>query len=298
MNVALTAMAIAGLNTAFMEALTAPYENDWRGAMLFVPSTVLLENYAWLGDVSGLEEWKDELVPRGLAEFKYTLPNKRFGEAIKLYEDDLADDQYGQSTIRVANMAEKAKAFPGQLLSQLRLNGDTGLCYDGQAFYSTTHSEGSSGIQGNLVTGTGTTVAQATADFKTAYNKLFTYKTDKGDPYVRANSRLVGVCGPLMFLTLKEALLLTTVSAGGQNVMAGLVSQIVVDQRITDNDWYLEDWGPRVKAFILQEREPVTTANTGPQSDMAVLSDAIVYRAKWRGNAGYGQWRNSVKINN
>lgn len=297
MNVVLYQLKMAGLNTAFMESM-AVYESAWQSAMLFVPSTVASENYGWLGDVAGLEEWKDELVPRGLTEFGYSLPNKRFGDAIKLYNDDLSDERYGQSKIRVADMAEKAKAFPGQLLSQLRVNGQTALCYDGQTFYSTTHVEGLSGTQGNLVTGTGTTVAQATADFKSAYGKMFTFVTDKGDPFVRGNVRLVAVCGPLMFLTLKEALLLTTVSAGGQNVMAGLVSEIVVDQRITDNDWYLEDWGPKMKPFVLQEREPVTTANTGLESDTYVLSDATVFRAKWRGNAGYGQWRNSIKINN
>lgn len=297
MNVVLFQLKMAGLNTAFQESL-AVYTTTWQDSMLAVPSTVEREGYAWLGDVSQLEEWNSELAPRGLIEFDFTIKNKRFGAAMMIYHDDISDERYGQTKIRVGDMAEKAKAFPSVLLRALRANGESGLGYDDQPFYSTTHVEGSSGFQSNLVAGTGTTVAQIQADFKVARKLLFGYKTDKGDVYVRSNPRLVAVCGPEMEIAIREGLMLTTVSAGGQNVYAGMVSAVEVDQGITGNSWYLEDRSPRVKAFLLQEREVVTPKFTAPGSDTDVKEDATLYTVKWRGNAGYGQWKHSVKIKN
>lgn len=297
MNLVLFQLKMAGINAAFMQSLEN-FSGNWQDAMLFVPSTVSNEDYAWLGDVSQMEEWNSELVPRGLTEFDYSLRNKRFGSALKIYDDDINDERYGQTLIRVSDLAEKAKMFPGVLLRNLRANGTTALCYDGQPFFSTTHSEGESGTQSNLVTGTGTTVAQVQADYKTGRGLMFGYKTDKGDVFVRENPRFVAVCGPQMEVVIKEALMVTTLAAGGQNVYAGMVSAVEVDPGITDNDWYVEDRAPRMKAYILQEREGVTPANTMPGSDTHVKEDATLYRAKWRGNAGYGQWRHAVKINN
>lgn len=297
MNVVLLLLKLAGLSTLFIETLTV-YSTAWQNAMTFVPSTKSKEDYSWLGDVSQMEEWKDELVPSGLAEFDYTLKNKRFGSALTFFNDDLSDELYGQSKLRVSDLAEKAKAYPTVLLRSLRTDGTTNLCYDGQPFFSTTHSEGDSGAQSNLHTGTGTTEAQIQADFESARGLMLSYKTDKGDPWTRENPKFVAVCSPTLDVKLRKALMLGTVSTGGQNVYAGMVSDVEVDQGLTGNDWYLEDRSPKVKAYILQEREVVTPANTMPGSDKHILEDKIFFRVKWRGNAGYGQWRHAVKINN
>lgn len=298
MNIVLALMRLAGLLTIFQEAVMV-YSTAWTAAMTFVPSGKTSEDYGWLGDVSQMEEWKDELIPSGLSEFSYTLKNKRFGAALDIFLDDLADDLYGQTKIRIANMGEKAKAYPTVLLRSLRVNGETNLCYDGAAFFSTTHSEGTSGNQSNLYTGTGVaTDAAIQADFDGARTLMFSYVTDKGDPWVRENAQLVIVCAPGNETKIRKALMLGTVATGGTNVYAGMVTGVEVDQGLTGNDWYLEDRAPRLKAYILQEREKVDMANTLPGSDTHVKTDKIFFRAKWRGNAGYGQWRHAVKINN
>jgi phage major head subunit gpT-like protein len=297
MNIVLLKMKLAGLQAAFMQEIGV-YQTNWQNEVLLVPSGKSSEDYAWLGDVVGLEEWKDELIPRGLSEFSYTLKNKRFGRAMKVFVDDLNDDQYGQTKLRIAGLAQKAKAYPSTLVRDLRTNGKSGLCYDGQPFYSTTHSEGSSGTQSNLVDGTGTTDAEIVADFETGRTQLFSLVTDTGDPWPRENANLVVKCGSSMTIKLRRNLMAATVSTGGENVLSGMVSAIEEDPGISGNSWWIDDRGPMIKPFILQEREGVTLASTDPGSDTFVLTDAVITRAKWRGNGGYGQWRNSVMIDN
>ncbi len=299
MNVMLAKMKIAGLNAAFMGVVQGGLP-PWQDAALLVPSGKSAEDYGWLGDVAELEEWRDELIPRGLLEFGFSIRNKRFGGAIEFEIDDLNDDQYGQAKLRVQDLADKGRQYPGRLISSLRAAGETTLCYDGQYFHSTTHSEGSSGTQSNLHTGTGTSDAQIQADTESALALMGAYKTDKGTPIVRTGRRLVGVCAPALEIKLRRALMLQTLSAGGQNVFAGLLSDIEVDPLLTGNSWYIEDRAPRVKAYIVQEREALSAANTGlgDGSETFVLRDRIIYRAKWRGNVGMGLWQHSVKIKN
>lgn len=298
MNIVSILLKLAGLNTAFQTELGI-YEPPGRDMVTEVPSGKLQEDYGWLGDVAEMEEWKDELIPQGLREFNYSIKNKRFASPpIKIFADDLADEQYGQLLIRIADLVRKALAFPMKLVRTLRLAGETTLCYDGQNMYSTTHSEGDSGTQSNLVTGTGTTDAQMGADFDTAWGLLFGYKTDKGSEWPRENSQLVIVAGKATYLVLRRKFMIADVTGGGTNPYYGLVKDVRLDQGITGNSWYLDDIAPMVKAFILQNRQPVEPRHTGPESSKWVLSDLIYYTAKWRGNAGFGQWRNSVKIKN
>lgn len=296
MNVVTAKLKEAGLHTAFQERVEA-YQAPGMELAMVVPSTRREETYAWLGDVPQLKESLDEFAPEGLLEHDYTLKNKRFRAAIQVYEDDLSDELYGQTKLRVEDMAQKGKEFPSILLSQVRANGETNLCYDGQPFHSSTHVSGNSGTQSNIVTGTGTSVAQLRTDLITGRARLFGFKTDKGDVIVRRPS-LYAVVGPALEIAMLEAAMLATVSTGGQNVLHGLIAGVLVDQNLTGNSWYLEDAAPLVKPYIVQNREDLSLANTGIESDSYVIHDKTTWRVKWRGNVGYGLWQHSVKIKN
>lgn len=297
MNVVLFTLKMAGLNTAFQQAYEV-YKGPWDDAMMRVVSTGDSEHMGWLGDVPQMQEWKSELAPQGLNEFDYWIKNRRFGVSLLIKNDDLADDRYAQVVIRISSLAENALEYGSVLLRDLRTNGETALCYDGQPFFSTAHQEGDSPAQSNLVAGTGLSVAQIQADHKTARAKMLGYVTDKGNTFVRSNPRFVAVCSPDAELALKEGLMLTTLSAGGQNVHSGLVSAVEVDPGLTGNSWYLEDRAPKIKAFVYQIRQEATPKHTMPGSDTDVKDDATLYVVKMRGNGGYGQWRNCVKIKN
>lgn len=286
-------MKAAGLNTAFFDAIKG-IKPPWEDAATKVPSGKSAETYAWLGDVPQMSEWKDELIPEGIKDYSYLLVNKRFGASALIYADDLNDDQYGQAKLKIESMAGPAANFPGTLVSALRTGGETGLAYDGTAFFSAARAEGS-----NLVSGTGVaTTATIEADFESALANLHMTKTDKGQTFDRTNMRLVAVCGAATEMKLRRALSAGTTANGGVNVLAGIVSAIEVDTSITGNSWYLEDRAPLVKGYIVQDREAVDIKNTGLDSTEFIKYDRVLYRVKWRGNAGYGLWQHTVKIKN
>lgn len=293
MNVTIQKMKLAGINTAFMAAVAA-YMPLWKDAVLESPSTSDVETYAWLGDVAQIAEWKDELQPKGFAEYEYTIKNKRFAGAIEVEVDDLGDDKYGQILQRTKDLAEKAKAFPGKLLSDLRANGHTGLAYDGLPFFGTTRP----GCV-NLITGGGVaSVSAIQTDFDKAEGELLSMKTDTGDTLVRDNPRYVVVCAPKVKNIITKALKIGTTDNGGENMYYGTVTAIEVDQYLTGNSWYVEDRAPRIKGFVHQTREAATLKNTDPNGDLAVTSDKIIFRTKSRENMGYGLPHHVVKISN
>ena len=51
----------------------------------------------------------------------------------------------------MAELAERGRTHYASLLSTLIVNGATTVCYDGQYFFDTDHSEGASGTQSNKI---------------------------------------------------------------------------------------------------------------------------------------------------
>jgi phage major head subunit gpT-like protein len=284
-------MKLAGLNAAFMTRYEQ-YESPWRGCAMLVPSGKSVEDYAWLGDIAKMEELKDRPVPHGLKELKFAVANKEYQAAIKIARRMLNDDQYGQALQRINQLAEVAKVFPGELVRELRVAGTSGLSYDGQAYYGTTHTDGDS----NLVSQTGTSDAQIVADATSALTLLWSMKTDKGKAYPRTNPNFVAKCAAAMAIPLRRNLMLPTVSTGGTNVFAGIINDVQVDQGLSGNNWYIDDEGAALKPFIVQENEGVSTENTQPGTDSYVHDREILYVANWYGAGAYGMYKNSVKI--
>jgi phage major head subunit gpT-like protein len=292
MNVVLKLMKIAGLNTLFQAELEA-YEAEWRESMTVVPSTRKAEQYGWLGDVPRLAEDKGEYIPEGLKEYDYLIKNRKFKAAMEIDDDDLADDQYGHLQQRVRNYVAAAGTWPYELLLELITGGESGLCYDGQPFFSTAHSAGS-----NLVTGTGAAVDKLQADLATARALAGTFKTDKGKLWPRVRPQWWVRCSSALYVPCLQAFRVTTVAAGGENVYAGLVAGVIEDSGLTGNSWYLEDRAPSVKGYIFQLRLQPTPKNTMPGSDQDVKHDSTLYTIRARGNGGYGEWRNVIKVKN
>src|SRR3989442_799519 len=65
-------------------------------------------------------------------------------------------------------------------VSDLIVTGQTKTGYDSKNFFAANHSEGSSGTQSNLLTGTGTSQAQIEADYYSAKSALMGFKDDQG----------------------------------------------------------------------------------------------------------------------
>ncbi len=286
-----------GLRTEFMKTYAAGENNAIMELATKLDSSAASEDFGWLGNVPEMQEFKDEKAPKGLIDHNYTIKNIPYEATIKVDKFALRNDQYGQIKIRIQELAVKARIFPLKLLMTLVVNGTTQLCYDGQPFFSASHSEGDSGTQSNIVTGTGVTLTNLEDDFNSAVALMLGYKDDAGATInENATQTLLVVC-PIGLKAKFEKLLGAELIGSNTNVMKG-VARVVASGRLTGNDWYLFDVSGAIKPLILLENMPVEFGSLEGDSDEGFKRRFYLYGVEWYGSVGYGMWQKAVKIDN
>ena len=113
------------------------------------------ETYRWLGMSPAMREWIGGRQAKGFRTNGITITNKKYEATMDLPVEWIERDKTAQIMVRIAELAQRAGSHWGTLLSTLISNGTgetSGLCYDGQYFFDSDHSEGSSGTQKNLLT--------------------------------------------------------------------------------------------------------------------------------------------------
>lgn len=290
-----------GFRALFRETADA-VQPMWRRVAMEAPSDGAEENYQWLGRVPAMKEWLASKTMEQLRGMNYLIVNKDWESTIEVDRNDIEDDRLGMYRPRIAELADEAMRHPDELLSSARVSGFTaaGLCYDGQQFYDTDHVTGNSGSQSNVVSGTGFTTAQVTADFRSARAKLRTFKDDQGKPYVRRTGKLdlMITSSPDLEGVLEELATATQIGST-TNVLRGAF-EYQIDPYLTGNDWYLDYMGSMVKPFVMQIRKrPDFVALDNPNAtEMVFLRKKFAYSVEARYNLGYGLWQYSVMVNN
>lgn len=283
----------SGLQTTFMKAyeVVPTYYQDF---VTQVPSTKSSEEYGWLGDTAELREWNGERLPKALKEYGFTIKNKKYESSIRVDQDAIDDDQYGQIVMRVTQMGGGAKrSYDKQFASVIEAGAST-VCYDGQNFFDTDHSEGSSGTQSNLFT----SKALDATNSKLIIQTMEAYKTDTGHlAGIQVTHLMVPTC---LEWTAKELFDPTAVAVStdpAKAVLRGRV-KVVVNPYLSSASganapYYFMDLSGAIKPFIFQIRKPlafdqVTTAN--PDTN-AFMTDSNLYGVAGRHAFGYGDWR-------
>lgn len=288
-----------GLRADFMKAFEQVESGKVLSAAMRIPSSARQEKYGWLGSVPQMQEYKDEKKPKGLIDHDFTIKNVPFEATIAVDKFDLRDDQLGAVQMRIRDLAARAKTFPIKLMMDLLVAGTTGLCYDGQAFFSASHSEGNSGTQSNIVSGTGVTLDQITADFISARTKMMSFLDDQGQPMFEdlAQQDLLIVCAPALQGKFEQLLNSTILPNNGSNVLYK-AADLSISARLSGNDWYLLNrWGS-VKPLVLQENMPIEFGALEGNSDSGFMKRHFMYGVEWYGNVGYGLWQKAMKIDN
>lgn len=291
-----------GLNASFQQAMSLPIDERLSKLMMPMTSNGRQENMAWMENVGQLREVIDEVTIDGVYKSNFSIVNKTYAKAISVRRDDLDDDQIGGALASVAALTVRARMFPQKLLIDRLIDGTSatlGLCYDGGAFFKTTHSTGDSGSQSNLLTGTGVTLAQITTDFEAARAAMMAFKDGAGEPILETdtNLKLVVVCPPAIFARFEQLANAAYISQT-ENVLKGSFEPIM-SSRLTDvNDWYLLNVGMPLKPFVEQTRQQPTLERLAEGSDMSMLKERFVWKVRRRGNVGYGFWQMAIKTTN
>lgn len=281
----------------FMQSLMS-VNPMWMRHAMNVPITTRVMDIQWLGRAPGMREWVDTKATDQLRGFDYSVRAKDWESTIDVDRNDIEDDALGLYGPAIQMLGMRARQHPDELLSTIRKAGSAALCYDGQFFYDTDHSEGESGTQANVFSGAGVTAANVRADYFAAKSKFVNFKDDKGKPFV------LGVSDTNVVATIPSGLMAVfdelNNPAPGSTVPRTPI-QYEVDPYLTDaNDWYLDFIGFPVKPFLHIDRKPVNfVALDDPNATESVfMTKKFKYGVEGRYNMEYGFWQLSQKITN
>lgn len=288
-----------GLRAAFMKAFAnAEDPSDVMPFIMETASDGQDEEYGWLGQSPSLVEWTDERKLKALNEFEYKIPNKDYEATLQVDRNSMKDDRMGAVKVRIDDLARKARIHPRKLCFEAIEAGEVELCYDGQPFFSNSHEEGGSGVQSNLQTGTGVTLAQIKADIDKAEADMLSFKDDSGEPWNEGSVKLAIICHPQLKRKFDELNTLTMIN-NSENGMKGRISSVVYSSRLSDvNDWYIADVSEGMKPLVKQNRQDPEFNSLEGDSDNGFMRKQYLYGIDYRVGFGYGLWQKMIKVKN
>lgn len=269
------------------------------------------ETYKWLGMVPAMREWLGGRQAKGFRDNGLTITNKTWESTLEIMVDWIRRDKTRQIDIRIAELAERAAEHWAKLLSTLISNGTgstSGLCYDGQYFFDSDHSEGDSGTQLNLLTSSQVAaldVATATAPTASEAVKailgviayMLNYKDDQGEPMNASAKNFLVMTSPLLWPYLAPAVHTNQITSGETNVIKSLEADgfkisLACNPRLTYTTQFVTfRTDAPAKALIRQEEEGVKMEALAEGSEHEFKHNKHLYGVKAIHNVGYGYWQ-------
>jgi len=308
----LSSRAIIGLYYKRLEQKTGM---DWIEAISnYFTSDQESETYKWIGQVPVMREWIGGRQAKGFTTNGLTIENKHFEGTLEIMTRDLRLDKTGQIKARINEFADRTNSHWAQILSKLLVSGESTVCYDGQYYFDTDHTEGKSGVQSNKIQlnladlsdqidggKVGTPSSPSEAAFRLAALKtiqqLLSFKDDQGEPMnENANKFLIKV--PTSMWHIAKAALAVPLTVGGSTnqikVMNELDISVAQNPRLPWTDKFaVFRTDSSVKPFIRQEEEGVKLKAIAEGSELEFKHDKHWYGVDtWR-NVGYGYWQHA-----
>ncbi len=307
----LSSRAVIGM---YFEALEADPGIAWvEFVSNYFQSDQSSEDYKWLGMPPALREWIGGRNAKGFTTNGISIANKHFEATIDIALKDLRRDKTGQLRTRIAELAQRGRTHFASLLSTLIANGATTVCYDGQYFFDTDHSEGASGQQSNKIDVDisalpaavhGVVTAPSPEEMQQAIlagiTKMMSFVDDQGEPLNETAQSFV-VLVPVGLSQAAAAALSAVRQAGMSSFkMDNFQISAAVNPRLTTAGWTDKFVVVRadgsVKPFIRQEETAPDLKVKGEDSEYAFDNKAIqVGIDTWR-NVGYGRWQGAVQV--
>lgn len=306
----LSSRAIIGTFYNRLEVMTSA---SWIGGIsMEFQSDQESETYKWLGMSPAMREWIGGRQAKGLRSDGITITNKLFEATLEIPVDWMRRDKTGQIEVRVDELAGRAVTHWQKLLSDQIAAAESAVCYDGQYFFDTDHSQGSSGSQSNDITvdisavpavlhGTATLPSpeELRAMVFAGVQQMLGLKDDQGEPMNEmARSFLVMV--PVAWFTAAAAALKNPVVGGDSNTMNsldGFTFELAVNPRLTWTDKlavFRKD--AATKPFIRQEEFGVQVAAVAEGSELEFKERMHHYGISASRNVGLGYWQQACLV--
>ena len=300
-----TAKAVAA-----SRSLTAKFNRESSAVKTWYPTIATIapsdgadESYGILGAMPSVREYLGDRQYSKLRGATYTLANKEWEVSLEIEKKDIADDRLSLYDGALTSLSQRAARHPDKLLMQTIVNGESTVCFDGQYFFDTDHSWGSSGSQDNDLTGaaaTGTqpTVAEFLASYETMRAQMLSFVDDNGEPLhedvitgMDSGMQFVALVPPEFETVAKTAFNQTLKGNGESNIILDRPTVCCSTHLTSAAKWYLFRVDVPLKPFIFQAREPLASTTAG-MDDMNTKTMQFGTYARY--NIGYGAWWNAV----
>jgi phage major head subunit gpT-like protein len=272
------------------------------------------EDYKFLGQSPAMREWVGGRQAKGFSGSGLTIVNKHYEATIEVTKRDLRRDKTPQLQARISEFADRAQTHWASLLSTLLINAPSTVCYDGQFYFDTDHSEGDSGSQSNDITVDISALPAAVHGVVTAPSveemqqailqgiaQILSFKDDKGEP-MNENARAFTVVVPVaLYLVAVAAVSTLTTMALQQNLnpnlIAGLTVNVQMNARLTWTDSFsVFRTDSPIKGFIRQTEQENELKAKAEGSEFEFDNDAWQFGIdNWRG-VGYGYWQRACYV--
>ena len=308
----LSSRAIMGMYFARREA--TPNAGWIDGVSNLFGSDQAGETYNFLGQSPAMREWIGGRQAKGFSGQGITILNVHYEASVEIQKKDARRDKTGQIRARLEEFYDEGANHWATLLSSLLLAGASSLCYDGQYYFDTDHTEGQSGVQSNkinvdisglpaLVHGAvaAPSVEEMQQSILAGISAILSFKGDRGQMMNRnAKAFVVVVPVGLYLIAVAAVSTLTTVNLApnlNPNLIAGLTIdvQMVAELTWTDTFAVFRTDSP-IKGFIRQTEQEVELKAKAEGSEFEFDNDAWQFGIDaWRG-VGYGYWQRACLV--
>jgi phage major head subunit gpT-like protein len=265
------------------------------------------ETYKWLGMAPAMREWIGGRQAKGFRENGITITNKTFEATMEVLMDEIRRDKTGQVMVRVREMAQRTNAHWNKLVSALLVAAESAVCYDGQYFFDTDHSEGDSGSQSNdisvdITTTTAPTASEMETGILKSIEQILGFKDDQGEP-MNESARSFLVMVPVPFMSAAAAAIGSQIIVGASNTInsnkimtLGNIGGFNVELAVNARTGWTTKFATfrtdaETKAIIRQEEEGVTVSAVAEGSELEFNENKHRYGVKAIRNVGYGYWQ-------
>ena len=306
----ITSRTVVGM---YYERLAALANIGWVDKVSnYFTSDQASEQYAWLGMPPALREWIGGRHAKTLREDGQIVTNKHYEATIDFLLKDLRRDKTGQVQARIGEFAQRGFSHFASLLSTDIINAESTVCYDGQYFFDTDHSEGSSGTQSNDITTDisalpaqvhGSVTVPSPEEMQQAIQKSITtmlgFKDDQGEPLNEDAMQFLVMVPNGLANPARSALSTLRQSGPGTVDMDGYDISMAINPRLTSSGSWTDKFATfradgSVKPLIRQEETSPALKVKDENSEYAFDNDAVqIGIDTWRGT-GYGRWQGSV----
>src|SRR5579883_2500054 len=146
------ALLSLGVRAEFNAAYSRRKPSSLVGTLAtYVPGTSPTIPFGWLGNVPRMGKKVGETQRKKLNAYSWNVSDFEYEGMISFQRKLMEDQQFEAIMPRVRDLANEAiRARNRAIIIDVLANGTSNTCYDGQALFSNSHSEGASGTQSNL----------------------------------------------------------------------------------------------------------------------------------------------------